>query len=225
MVNNNDWGAATYLSASKYGTSYNKVQINANGAKHNNSCGTTGCGPQADGNTNRYNNSGALGTPQACGDAEHAYNGSIGQLASTTNNPTGIYDMSGGGWEYVAASYTSDLNLHDSSNNWFSQPAHPPYVNTYNITNLNDCTFRTCGGQALYETNNGTGGGSGYNQWNGQYLDMYHFSSTYQWFLRGDYYDGGSSAGLFYAHDGAGNAYDYSYGYAFRVALAPAPHD
>ena len=239
MVNNNDWGAATYLSASKYGAGYNKVQINASGEGHNNSYGTTGCGPRANSDISSYGNNtystpthadeigGALGAQSACysGDIQRAYNGTLGQLASTTNNPTGVYDMSGGGWEYVAASYTSDLNLHDSSNNWFSQPAHPPYVNTYNITDLNSCTFNTCGGQALYETNNGKGCGSGCNQWNVQYLNMDYFSSTYPWFLRGGYYNDGSNAGLFYAHDGAGNAYDYSHGYAFRVALAPAPHD
>ena len=220
MVNNNDWGAATYLSASKYGAGYNGVQINANSASHNYSCGTTGCGPRADGNTSNYSNSGTLGTPQACGDAEHAYNGSIGKLASTTNNVYGIYDMSGGSYEYVAASYSSDPR--NSSTSYFSSVAHPPYVNTYSITNLNDCTFETCGGQALYETNNGTGDGSGSNQWNSQHLGMGGFASSYPWFDRGGGYNYGSIAGLFYVDDGHGNGIS---SFAFRVALAPAPHD
>ena len=47
MANNNDWGAATYLSASKYGAGYNGVQINASSANHDSSYGTTGCGPQS----------------------------------------------------------------------------------------------------------------------------------------------------------------------------------
>ncbi len=218
MVNNNDWGAATYLSASKYGAGYDKVQINANGASHNGSRGTTGCGPQYNGNTSEYDNSGDLGTPQACGDSEHAYNGSIGKLASTTNNVYGIYDMSGGGREYVAASYTSDVHLHNSSTKYFSQPANPPYVNNYNFTNPNSCTFATCGGQALYETNNGSN--NGWYQWNGNWT---HFvESSYPWFVRGGLCDDGSDAGLFYANLGSGNAGNY---YAFRVVLAPAPHD
>ena len=215
MVNNNDWGAATYLSASKYGAGYNKVQINANGASRNiygSTYGTTGCGPQANGNTSSYSDSGTLGTPQACGNADRAYNGTLGQLASTTNNPTGIYDMSGGGWEYTASSYTSDLN--NSSTNYFSQSAHPPYVNNYNFTETNNCTFATCGGQALYETNNGSGNGS--NQWNGNY--MYFVTSSNPWFVRGGFYYNGSSAGLFYANGDNGYAY---YNVAFRVALAP----
>ncbi len=229
MVNNNDWGAATYLSASKYGAGYNGVQINANSAGYRNgdtfgaTYGTTGCGPQVSGNTDRYYDySGTLGTQSACysGDIQRAYNGTLGQLASTTNNPTGIYDMSGGGSEYVAASYSDNLNNSNTEN--FGLAAHPPYVNTYNIANLNSCTFNTCGGQALYETNNGTGDGSESNQWNGQYLYMYGLSSSYPWFGRGGRYNYGSSAGLFGADSNYGGAGNYD---AFRVALVPVSQD
>ena len=231
MVNNNDWGAVTYLSASKYGAGYNKVQINSSAAEHTNYGDTysiTGCGPWENGNTSSYGNSndswidhkgisvGTLGTQQACSssDSQRAYNGTLGQLASTTNNPTGIYDMSGGGWEYTASSYTSDLS-NSATNKYFgSSAAHPPYVNTYNFSDPNSCTFATCGGQALYETNDGTNSRTA--QWNGNY--MYFVTSSVPWFGRGGYCSGGSDAGLFYA--------DYNYGSAnhidaFRVALAP----
>ena len=230
MVNNNDWGAATYLSASKYGAGYNKVQINSSAAEHTNYGDTysiTGCGPWENGNTSSYGNSndswidhkgisvGTLGTQSACSssDPQRAYNGTLGQLASTTNNPTGIYDMSGGGWEYTASSYTSDLN--NSNTNYFSQSAHPPYVNNYNFSDPNSCTFTTCGGQALYETNNGTNNSST-AQWNGNY--MYFVYSSHPWFVRGGHYGGGSNAGLFYASNDDGHAIG---SYAFRVALAP----
>ena len=221
MVNNNDWGAATYLSASKYGAGYNGVKLNAQNQTRSTSdgtsYGTTGCGPQSADNLSSYgdNVGGALGTQHACTDSDiqRAYNGTLGQLASTTNNPTGIYDMSGGGWEYTASSYTSDLN--SSSTNYFSQSAHPPYVNNYNFSDPNSCTFATCGGQALYEINNGTNNSST-AQWNGNY--MYFVTSSYPWFGRGGC-RGGSYAGLFSASNGDGLA-DY-YGYAFRVALAP----
>ena len=226
MVNNNDWGAAAYLSASKYGAGYNKVQINANGAIHYNSWGTTGCGPWGNGNTDSYGNSndrwidhkgisaGTLGTQQACStdNPQRAYNGTLGQLTSTTNNPTGIYDMSGGGKEYTASSYTTNLNESGASDRWgdrFGTKAHPPYVNTYNFSNFNSCTYQTCGGQALYETNNG-------NQWNSQIASF--VTSSDPWFIRGGDYGYGSGAGLFYAYIGNYRAYD---DYAFRVALAP----
>ena len=220
MVNNNDWGAATYLSASKYGAGYNGVKLNAQNQTRSTSdgtsYGTTGCGPQSADNLSYYGDGigGALGTQHACTDSDiqRAYNGTLGQLASTTNNPTGIYDMSGGGWEYTASSYTSDLN--NSSTSYFSQSAHPPYVNTYNFSNPNSCTFATCGGQALYETNDGNNNTTA--QWNGNW--MHFVESSYLWFVRGGYCLSGSSAGLFYAlsdNSGAG------LGNTFRVALAP----
>ena len=180
MVNNNDWGAATYLSASKYGAGYDGVRYN----------------PEND-NTG-YN-----------------YNTGDGQLTSTTNNPTGIYDMSGGGWEYVAASYTSDLN--NSNTKTFGSAAHPPYVNTYNITNMNSCTFNTCGGQALYETNDGVDTDTGQHMWNGQ--NMYFKSGSYLWFARGCYYGYGPYvAGLFCTQNFLGYIGSRN---AFRVAFAP----
>ena len=224
MVNNNDWGAATYLSSSKYGAGYNGVQINANGAEHRSSYGTTGCGPQSNGNTSSYSDSGTLGTPQACGNADRSYNGTLGQLASTTNNPTGIYDMAGGGWEYVAASYSDNLSNSHAQN--FGDTAHPPYVNTYNFKDFNSCTYQTCGGQALYETHNGSSS-YGSNMWLNQYAYFAEQdSSSLPWFLRGGRYGNGSYAGLFYASDYNGDA-DNSR--AFRVALtltpdSPKPH-
>ena len=238
MANNNDWGAATYLSASKYGAGYNGVQINASGEGHTTygtTYGVTGCGPRANGDTSSYggNNTdwtldhtdetgGALGTQSACysGDIQRAYNGTFGQLASTTNNPTGIYDMSGGGWEYVAASYSSNLN--NSNTSYFDQYAHPPYVNTYNFSNFNSCTYQTCGGQALYETHNGSSS-TGSNMWLNQWAYFVEQDSDSDpWFYRGGGYYDGSDAGLFYANGSTGNA-NYSSGSdnAFRVALAP----
>ncbi len=224
MVNNNDWGAATYLSASKYGAGYNGVQINSSAAEHTTygwTYSVTGCGPWENGNTDSYGNSndswithkgisvGSLGTQQACStdNPQRAYNGTLGQLASTTNNPAGIYDMSGGGWEYTASSYTTNLNesgVSDEYGDYFGTKAYPPYVSTYNITNLNSCTFSTCGGQALYETLG----------WNGNYSSP--VTSSYPLFRRGGNYYYGSHAGLFVSNPI--NGYN---GGAFRVALAP----
>ena len=221
MVNNNDWGAATYLSASKYGAGYNGVQINSQNQSQNSSYSITGCGPQASGNTSAYNDDGGtLGTQSACsfGDQQRAYNGALGQLASTTNNPTGIYDMSGGAYEYIAASYSSNLN-NSAINDYFgTNAAHPPYVNTYNFGAPNGCTFATCGGQALYETLG----------WNGQNIDYLDYSKNRLWFLRGYRADGGSDAGVFALYSGNGNT-NYSHYFfsisAFRVALSAVRKD
>ncbi len=235
MINNNDWGAVAYLSASEYGAGYNGIHVNANGTEREYyRYGTTGCGPWSYGDISTYGgkdntywkpdhvgkSSGILGTQSACysDDIQHAYNGTFGQLASTTNNPTGIYDMSGGGYEYVAASYSDTANSSSISYGYFDSAAHSPYVNTYNITNTNSCTFSTCGGQALYETNNGDNSyGVNGVQWNKQDVGFVHLSN--RWFIRGKNYYRLYGAGAFCV-----NAMDfvnggYSTGSAFRVTL------
>ena len=177
MPKNTDWGAVAYLSASQFGAGYKGVQPNAaqlykdspnatcdskfGGSEGRCSLDITGCGPVADGNGKEvYIDPGDLGQQSACSKSnlQRAYNGSIGQLASTTNNPTGIYDMSGGGWEYVAASYTDDTSLINSSteteHKYMLTPAHKPYVDLYNFGTFAKCTWATCGGQATYEVMN-----------------------------------------------------------------------
>ena len=132
--------------------------------------------------------------------------------------------MSGGGWEYVAASYSDNLNNSNTNEYFGSNTAHPPYVNTYNFKDFNSCTYQTCGGQALYETHNGSGS-TGTNMWLNQYAYFVEQDSdSYPWFGRGGYYDSGSTAGLFYTDDSDGNS-SYYYVYAFRVALASVSQD
>ena len=170
MVNNNDWGAVTYLSASKYGAGY--------------------------GNVTSYD--------------------------TTTYNETGIYDMSGGNYsEYVAAGFYSDLHgirdLGDNSN-FGSDYARQPYVNIYNIDDINKCTFDLCGGQALHEVN--------YNklQWGNQltkFVSGYFYGYEHYWFydqcwfMRGkDNNDNGSS--IFSITNGSGGGYSNT---TFRTVL------
>ena len=83
MMKNSEWGAAAYLSHSQYG-------INSEVRLNNNSNYTTGCGASEE--------NGASST--SC---EIAYAGvSSGSYPqSTTGNITGIFDMSGGVWEFT----------------------------------------------------------------------------------------------------------------------------
>ena len=229
MVNNNDWGAAIYLSASKYGAGYNGIRFNGQIEHRNNgngdTYGTTGCGPSFNGNTdNIYRDGGAFGTQLACSssDSQRAYNGALGQLASTTNNTTGIYDMAGGGDEYVAASYSNNLNNSDTNQYFGSNAAHPPYVNIYNFKDLNSCTYQTCGGQALYETHNGLNNDVN-PMWLNQASDFVDRQSyPFRHWLQRNHYSISMNDGVEYIIDSEGSGYSYS---AFRVALTPAPHD
>lgn len=84
----------------------------------------TGCGPLADQSTAKYGKEGSAvrggeaGTNAACGvDLRHGYYTKLGQLASTSGNQTGIYDMAGSNsWE-VTASLTKNVNGDENSDN------------------------------------------------------------------------------------------------------------
>ena len=92
MMKNTEWGAVAYLQHSKYG-SQTSVRLNNNSdyitgyqANGEPTCGYTGSNEEC----NRHCNDGSCNT---------VYPNSV--LASTTNNISGIFDMSGGAWEYV----------------------------------------------------------------------------------------------------------------------------
>ena len=176
MIKNSEWGAVTYLSSSVYGAGVNGVQPNTSADGNdgwgnysgadgdgNDTYGITGCGPSADGNTGSYDCS---------GDPSHQYQSKIGQLASTTGNVYGVYDMSGGADELVAAVRTNMYNQAPSFNITYAPTR--PYVDLYEKSagfgnkkpswswssgaeaawNNEVCTWETCGGHALVETTN-----------------------------------------------------------------------
>ena len=188
MIKNSEWGAVAYLSASEYGVGAGLINMNQQeqagvddmGAS---STGVTGCGPLqeagADDRGVSYSDGGRIGTSEACsaGNPERAYNGSLGVLASTTGNEYGVYDMSGGAWDYALGNVTSGLgNATTVSPYEFVVDIKPPYVDLYRTadgfdgerpawwitgTNMSQeewntdvCTWDTCGGHALYETEN-----------------------------------------------------------------------
>ena len=81
MMKNTEWGAVAYLSHSKYGIN-NEIRIN------NQVAYKTGCGA-----TNEN-----AGTSSTC---QIEYGKVTSYPQSTTGNISGIFDMSGGTWEYV----------------------------------------------------------------------------------------------------------------------------
>ena len=182
MVKNVEWGAVTYLTYSYYGAGVGAVQMNLNDAIYyakNPSnvyyTGVTGCGPYDADNTFRtYDDSGSFGTQQACSTSnpQRAYNGRIGQLASSTNNVYGVYDMAGGQYEAMASAYSTGMGFTDNTNN-FTDMATEPYMDIYTAGtgagpgfgspqtwskasvamyyNNDACTWETCGGDGLHE--------------------------------------------------------------------------
>ena len=85
MIKNDEWGAVAYLSHSRYGIN-NEIRIN-----NNNRC-KTGCGAST-----------AHATVST--ECQIAYGSATSYPQSTTGNIYGIFDMSGGAWEYVMASF------------------------------------------------------------------------------------------------------------------------
>ena len=228
MLKNSEWGAVAYLSASRYGAGVSGVQVNSNAmdtwfsSDSGWRTGVTGCGPLADGDDEVYTQSGVIGTNNACGDVSRNYSGDLGRLASTTRNPYGIYDMSGGAWEYVAGSYTENIGL--SSGQAMSQRIQPPYVDLYtrnngftgNRTSNNDlCMWSTCGGHALHETKNHSPVTSELLQsWNNDNSGFTY--STNSWFERSGHAANGPNAGIFLTAFGNGNSNSRS---GFRVTI------
>ena len=124
-----------------------------------------------------------------------SYKTNIGQ--STTGNITGVYDMSGGAWEYVMGNYNKTAG--SSGLNVSGIPAE--HIDIYSGTSVSASHL----GDATGETA-------------GWYSDFAVFVvSSNPWFDRGGYYSSGDNAGVFSFSflTGEGDAV-----YGFRVALS-----
>ena len=131
-----------------------------------------------------------------------SYRTNVGQ--STTGDVTGIYDMSGGAWEYVAGYYGNGGSYASSLVN-----ADARYKDIY--SSYQASTSGGHYGDAVWETSSSS---SSSNSWYNDYSNFPH--SGYPFFVRGRGYSDGSGAGLF--------AFDYSNGYtygnySFRVVV------
>ena len=170
MSKNNEWGAVAYLTQSIYGRCTNSTTCAEIGI-NNNSSFITGYGAPA-GNSSSNSNG--------------AYDTALGKDASTTGTIYGIYDMSGGGYEYVMGVYSKTI-----SNSGFSSLPDSKYYNNYIGSSYT--------GHALTETA-------------GWYSDGAVFvDSSYPWFARGRSYGDGLDAGVFYfVRDNGGSHSIYS---------------
>ena len=155
MTKNVEWGAVAYLAHSKYGLNGKEIEINKNGSYK------TGIG----------------------NDGSSTYNTDVGKNSSTTKNVYGIYDMSGGAYEDVAACYTGYTNK-------LTANTDTAYINKY--IDVYDSYSSSKFGDAVFETSSSS---SGSNSWFSDYSNF--VNSTYPVFRRGGYCNSGSGAGLF----------------------------
>ena len=201
MMKNSEWGAVAYLSQSIYGKYGNTLYTGANKEVYKN-------------DSSGFYTGRSSGKPSASGSSSTGtclYNditdrgdgtGSCGAGASTTGNITGVYDMSGGAWESIMGYLTtasSTWGAASSGNNaGFTSAPDSKYYDSYTSTTATTaCNGGICYGHALSETS-------------GWYSDIANFvHANFPWFIRGGYYNGSTTAGVFglgFSNGGADNS-------------------
>ena len=108
LIKNSEWGAVAYLTHSQYGRNGNSIGTNTYYYNLNGFSKLTGFGKENVIMTDRVTN-------------DNRYNGVYGRNASTTGNIYGVYDMSGGNWEYTAAYFTSNEIVQKYGNELYTE--------------------------------------------------------------------------------------------------------
>ena len=149
------------------------------------------------------------------GGSGNAYVTNVGQ--STTGTVHGVYDMSGGAWEYVAAYVNNgNSNLTNYGSSLVNGDAKTKNVYSKGSSDSRDNNYSANSGKygdAVYETS--ANGNASSSSWYGDYSNFPITSNPF--FLRGGYYDGGTSAGVFSFNGDNGNGSCYD---SFRPVLA-----
>ena len=125
------------------------------------------------------------------GSSTTSYKSNTGQ--STTGNVYGVYDMSGGAWEYVMGNMVNSSGSFYSQNSGFSNAPNTKYYDKYTYNTDSENHGRGKLGDATKETL------SSFGSWNDGWYDDYaeFVYSSNSWFIRGRYYNNSSNAGVF----------------------------
>ena len=148
------------------------------------------------------------------GGSGNAYVTNVGQ--STTGTVHGVYDMSGGAWEYVAAYVNNgNSNLTNYGSSLVNGDAKTKNVYSKGSSDSRDNNYSANSGKygdAVYETS--ANGNSSSSSW---YGDCSGFPCTgWPFFDRGGYCSSGTNAGVFCFNDDSG---DSDGGLSFRPVL------
>ena len=197
MMKNDEWGAVAYLSKSKYGKQNEEVWINNSSSYITGSAGNSA---SASGNTGTTTD----------------YTSTQGVKASTTGTVYGVYDMSGGAWEYVAAYVNNgNSNLTNYGSSLVNGDAKTKNVYSKGSSDSRDNNYSANSGKygdAVYETS--ANGNSSSSSWYGDY--SYFPNTSGPFFRRGGYYNDGTGAGVFCFYNSYGRSDSY---YSFRPVL------
>ena len=212
MMKNTEWGAVAYLSHSEYGIG-NEVNINNASDFYTGYSAAPGTNQSTMPSDSAEHNDGTKTQP---------WNTPVGYLASTTGNISGIYDMSGGAWEYMAAcmdgiplnsGFDTQTLASEMEKGYIDKYNASSEITTYNYRILGDATGEMGPFYNYYENN-----GTAYNHssWYGDYANF--VGSTYPWFHRGSHSIDGVLAGQFHFNRATGGANGAG---GFRVVLSP----
>ena len=223
MMKNSEWGAVAYLSHSKYGVN-REVYINNSSDYYTGRSGGNVGGSTAintvytdQTSTTQYNTYGFYtwdGYLLEYNTQNKTTTHDISKVASTTGNITGVYDMSGGAFEYVMGYYSGASTTWGatSSGNYagFSSKPDDKYYDDYTSTALlTACDGGICYGHGLSEVKNWYGDGARF------------VSAGDPWFWRGDDFYNGNSPGAFNFYSTLGNLV-YSIGFRSVVSFVGA---
>ena len=218
MMKNSEWGAAAYLSHSKYGANREVYINNSSSFYTGRSGGNVGGKTQvnktyiAQTSITQYNSYGYYtwdGYLLEYNTNTKSSMRDLTKVASTTGNITGIYDMSGGAWEYVMGYYSaaSDTWGATVSGNFagFTSKIESKYYDEYaTASTITACNGGICYGHGLSEV----------SHWYGDSTNLVDASNA--WFNRGGFYFNGSSSGIFNFFWSNGNA-DVSLGFRSTI--------
>ena len=163
-----------------------------------------------------------LDSPTIKENVETIGEGKDGPSASTTHNIYGVYDMSGGAYEYTMANIVSNdgatmISGYDTTSNSgytgkvynsgnytsYTGVDYPnnKYYDKYSFSTSYTSRIRSKLGDGIKEVYKGSRG------WYSDYSSL-AYSNT-PWFKRGGYYGNGAGAGVFYSdyNDGSANSY------------------
>ena len=207
MLKNMDWGAVAYLTHSDYGRC------------SNGSCAEIGI-------NNYYSGSGSsrqyrTGCGATAGSSRsttcNEYTTALGINASSTGNIYGVYDTSGGAYEYVMGNMSSKEGNYayypsEAGSNFSYSSTTAKYIDTYAYGESYD--DQTAYNRARLGDATGEVVASYNNSWNNDYADFPY--ETFSWFIRGGFYNSNTGAGVF------SNTYDYgnsNANYSARASL------
>ena len=231
LMKNSEWGAIAYLTHSQYGRNGHEIGMNTYGPE------------TKEGETTYYNEVtgyGSSGTGRTTEETiadDNRYDGKYGMNASTTGNLYGVYDISGGCWEYTSVLYSKYTN--GNGNSLYAKTANgkyslsvtdsqipsnsSKYATIYPIDTTvegNDgsihfhyAKWKDIYGDAIYETSNGNGNNK---SWFNDYADEDTAYLTEAFCLRGGYFWLVAGAGAFAFRDNSGGAND---AYSYRLVL------